>query len=114
MGKISVKNGIEWDVLQFKAQVLKALAHPTRLALTELLMDGELCVCELIESLGLEQAIISKHLQVLRKAGLVVSRKDGLNIYYKIACPCIKKLLSEITTTIRQIANRQQEVFNKI
>jgi DNA-binding transcriptional ArsR family regulator len=105
---------IDWAILEFKAEALKALAHPTRLAIVELLLDGEQCVCELIRALAMEQAIVSKHLQVLKGAGIVISTKKGLNVHYAIACPCIRDLVREISKTLKAIARRQHELLVKL
>jgi ArsR family transcriptional regulator len=67
-----------------QANLFKVLVHPTRLAILDLLRDGEQCVCHLEAHLGLRQAYISQHLTVLRQAGLVEIRREGWNIYYKI------------------------------
>jgi DNA-binding transcriptional ArsR family regulator len=67
------------------APLFKALAHPRRLAILQSLRDGELCVCEIEQALGLRQAYVSQQLTVLREAGLVCYRKDGWNVYYRIA-----------------------------
>lgn len=65
-------------------QLFKALSHPARIAILELLRNGEQCVCHLEASLGLRQAYISQQLSVLRKAGLLAKRRDGWNIYYRV------------------------------
>ena len=67
------------------ATLFKALAHPKRLAILETLRDAERCVCEIEEALDLRQAYVSQQLTVLREAGLVCYRKDGWNVYYRIA-----------------------------
>ena len=67
------------------AFLFKALSHPRRLAILQALKDRELCVCEIEETLGLRQAYVSQQLTVLREAGLVCYRKDGWNVYYRIA-----------------------------
>src|ERR1044072_17601 len=64
------------------AHRLKALADPTRLQLLQLLGDGELCVGDWAEQVGGTQANVSKHLAVLRAAGLVRPRREGMNVYY--------------------------------
>ena len=71
------------------AETLKAIAHPTRLAVLEILRDGEQCVCHMEATLGLRQASISQQLMVLREAGLVDVRREGLNILYCISNPKI-------------------------
>lgn len=70
------------ELLKAKSDILKALAHPTRIQILELLREGERCVCEIMAELGLEQSNASQHLGVLRKEDLVGSRKDGLRVNY--------------------------------
>jgi ArsR family transcriptional regulator len=71
---------------------LKALADENRLAIVDFLKDGERCVCEIWKKLDLPQNLVSHHLNVLKKAGLVVSEKKGLNVHYSINHACMKKL----------------------
>jgi DNA-binding transcriptional ArsR family regulator len=66
------------------AKVFKALMHPTRLAILEILRDGEQCVCHIEAVLGCRQAYISQHLMVLREAGLVEDQRDGARIFYRV------------------------------
>jgi len=69
---------------QFKSEIFQGLANPTRIAIVELLRDGELSAGKLIEKLGIEQANASQHLAVLRARRIVVSRKVGNQVYYSI------------------------------
>src|SRR6266851_9381575 len=78
---------------RFKADVFQALAHPTRIAIVELLGTGELSAGELMEKLGMEQANISQHLAVLRAKQLVVNRKAGNQVFYSVRDPIINKVL---------------------
>lgn len=81
-------------IYQMQADYLKALAHPTRLRILELLRDqDELCVCHIIEDLELDQSNTSQHLRVLKKAGVVTSKKVGLKVFYK---PVSKEIYSLI------------------
>lgn len=79
-----------------EAALLKALAHPTRLAILYLLRDGPHCVCHLESYLGLRQAYISQQLSVLREAGLVQINRVGWNIYYSVSDPAIFSVLETI------------------
>ena len=81
---------------QSKAQLLKTLSHPTRLAVLEILRDGEQCVCHMEAMLGLRQASISQQLMVLRQAGLVGVRRDGLNVYYRVLKPRLFEVLDAV------------------
>ena len=80
------------------ARLFKALMHPTRLEILELLRDGEACVCHLEAALGLRQAYISQQLSVLREAGLVQDRRDGWNSYYRVIQPQVFALLDVAQT----------------
>jgi ArsR family transcriptional regulator len=75
------------DALDESIELFKAFADPVRLRLLNLLADGEVCVCHLHEALELPQSTVSRHLAYLRKRGLVVGRKDGLWVHYRLAKP---------------------------
>jgi len=97
-----------------KAGVLKAIAHPARLAMVEALGKGELCVCELQALVGSDMSTVSKHLSVLRNAGVVTSRKKGLWMYYQLCCPCILDFLDCIDAVIRTDAELKMSVCKTI
>ena len=78
----------EKEKLRLKAEVFKAMGHPLRLGIIEFLTNGEMCVCEIVEHVGTEISNVSKHLSILRKAGIVNDRRDGLKIMYSLAMPC--------------------------
>ncbi len=79
--------------LKKRAAVIKALAHPSRLMIAEALMAGELCVCDLKDLVDADMSTVSKHLSLMREAGVLVSEKRGLNIYYRLACDCFGQFL---------------------
>jgi len=70
-----------------QAKLLKALMHPVRLAILDILRSGEECVCHMEAALGYRQAYISQHLMLLREAGLIQDRRDGWNIFYRVIKP---------------------------
>jgi len=78
---------------RFKADFFQALAHPTRIAIVELLRDGELSAGALIERLGVEQANASQHLTILRTKHIVVNRKAGNQVFYSVRDPLILEVL---------------------
>lgn len=86
------------DKYKSRSEVIKALAHPARLFMLDYLSEGEKCVCKFTEELELDQSTVSKHLAVLKNAGLVNFEKRGLNVYYKLKCPCIMQIFSCIET----------------
>lgn len=75
---------------------LKALAHPTRLQILDLLQEGEVCVCQLEKVLNKRQAYISQQLMILREAGLVESRRVGLQVHYRLTDASISALLTHL------------------
>ncbi len=79
---------IESERLKLKAEVFKAMGHPLRLGVIEFLRDGEKCVCEIVDHTGTGISNISKHLSVLKKAGIVTDRRDGLRIMYSLTMSC--------------------------
>lgn len=80
-------------ISQLKADLFKAIAHPTRIRILELLKDGELCVCDIFEELNVEQANTSQHLAILKKQDILQSRKEGLRVIYSIKYPGIIEIL---------------------
>jgi ArsR family transcriptional regulator len=72
-----------------QARVLKALAHPSRLLMVEELSRGERCVCELAELVGAEMPTVSRHLALLREAGIVEDEKRGVQVFYRLKTPCV-------------------------
>jgi DNA-binding transcriptional ArsR family regulator len=77
----------------FKAEFFKALSHPARIKILEMIRDGELSVTELQEHLGIESSSVSQHLSVLRNKNIVESRKAGTTVYYRVRDPEILELL---------------------
>lgn len=86
---------------QQQAMLLKALAHPSRLAMVEALGSGEHCVCELQQLVGSDMSTISKHLTVLKRAGVVADRREGVQIYYHLRIPCILQVFSCVATVMQ-------------
>lgn len=100
-------------IYQLQADYLKALAHPTRLRILELLRGhDELCVCHIIEDLDLDQSNISQHLRVLKKAGVVTSRKIGLKVFYKPSSPDIYPMIDQLTPLLEHQLKSLTQVLN--
>ena len=72
-----------------QARIIKALAHPTRLFIVDELSRGERCVCELKDMIGVEMPTVSRHLSVLRNAGILADDKRGLQVFYSLRVPCV-------------------------
>lgn len=93
---------------KFKAQaaVLKALAHPTRLFIVDELAKRERCVCELTEMVGSEMSTVSKHLTLLKHAGIVEDDKRGVQVFYRLKTPCVMNFF-QCVTAVRQNAAKE-------
>lgn len=78
------------------ATLLKVLSHPMRLQILDLLRNGELCVCQIQAVLRKRQAYVSQQLMALREAGLVETRKDGLQVFYRLSSPLVETLLTSV------------------
>ena len=79
-----------------QAQIFKQLTHPVRLAILEILRGGEHCVCHMEAHLGYRQAYISQQLMVMREAGLIQDRRDGWNVFYRVAEPRVFAILAAV------------------
>ncbi|MHC4887272.1 MAG: ArsR/SmtB family transcription factor [Planctomycetota bacterium] len=75
--------------MKAKAEVFKALAHPTRLFMVEVLSKGERCACELVEMVGADKSTVSKHLSLLKTAGILSDRKQGTMVFYTLEAVCV-------------------------
>lgn len=72
-----------------RAETFKALGHPARLQIVDMLASGEHCVCDLVDEVGLGWSTVSRHLGVLKTAGVVAHEKRGLQVFYRLALPCV-------------------------
>lgn len=97
------------DLIDYRAEILKALAQPTRLKILDFLRDGERCVCEIFPAIGEEQSNTSRHLTMMQSAGVLSRRKDGLKIYYAVKHPEIFQLSDIVTDIVKlDIAGRHK------
>jgi len=100
-------------ILEAKAKVLKALGHPTRLWMAEQLAEGEKCVCEFVEPLGLDFSTVSKHLSVMKGAGLVEIDKRGKQVFYTLKVPCILNFMGCVEAVLENNAKEQACLLGK-
>lgn len=90
-----------------RANVIKAMAHPSRLMIVDELSRGERCVRELRETVGADMSTVSKHLSVLKNVGIISDDKRGLQVFYSLKCPCILNFFKCVETVI-EINTREQ------
>lgn len=94
-----------------RAEVLKAMAHPSRLLMLDKLSGGEQCVCELTELVGADTSTVSKHLSVLRNAGLVRDDKRGSMVFYRLATPCVMNFFSCVESVLQARVEEQRAMI---
>lgn len=99
------------ELYGYKAQIIKAMAHPSRLMIIDALADGELCVCKLQTLIGCDMSTVSRHLSVLKNAGLVSCRKEGLQVFYSLRVPCILSFFGCVDAVIREDAERRRTAY---
>ena len=102
---------VNWPRYEARAEIVKALAHPTRLMMVEELGRGERCVCELRARADADMSTVSKHLTILRNAGIVAYEKRGLRMFYRLCCPCLTGFIDCVEAVLRQNAKLQMRVL---
>jgi ArsR family transcriptional regulator len=91
-----------------RARIAKALSHPSRLLMLDALAEGEMCVCDLTELVGADQSTVSKHLAVLKQAGIVEDRKDGTMIFYSLKICCLHSFWECVESVLRDNLKEQR------
>lgn len=98
-------------VIKLTAELFKALGHPVRIKILHMLSEGERCVCEMIDEVDIEQSNLSQHLGVLKKQGLIDSRKDGQWVRYWIAYPSVIGLIAAAEKTLSEQIGHSQSLL---
>jgi ArsR family transcriptional regulator len=95
-----------------RAKVIKAMAHPTRLFIVdELARRRERCVCELTEMIGSDMSTVSRHLAMLKNAGIIEDEKRGAAVYYRLRCPCATDFSQCVETVLNRNAKEQRKLL---
>jgi DNA-binding transcriptional ArsR family regulator len=100
------------DLTRFRAKIFNALSDPIRLNIIDFLRDGEKCVCEITPHLKLPQPVVSRHLKILKNAGLVKRRKKGTWHMYSITNPEICDVIDQLTPEL--LAHLKQRIIEQI
>ena len=108
MENLSLPRAINRRYIEEQAKIFKALGHPSRLLMAEALSNGPLCVCDLQKLVGADISTISRHLSVLKGAGIVSDEKKGQNVYYSLKFTCLGQFLSCTATTLDKKAQARQ------
>ena len=99
---------------QAKAEFFKNLGHPARIRVLELLSEREHAVAEMLPEVGIEAANLSQQLAVLRRAGLVVTRKEGSTVYYSLTSPHVAELLAVARQILTGVLAGQIELLDDL
>ena len=95
-----------------RAEILKALGHPTRIYIVDLIArEGRHCVCELTERIGSDTSTVSRHLSILKNAGLLYDRKEGTTVYYDLSCDCVGEFMKGLEAVLRARHKRAEVLF---
>jgi len=105
---------MEERVLELKAEILKALAQPTRLKILELLRNGERCICEIVPAINGEQSNISRHISLMQKSHLVTTRKDGVRVMVNVKDAKIFEILDKVSAILKNQMKEQEKLLTRI
>jgi len=96
-----------------RAKIVKAMAHPSRLFIVEELSHGEKCVCELTKMIGADVSTVSKHLSVLKSAGIISDDKRGSQVFYTLRVPCVLNFFGCVESVLKTNAKEQLQLLKK-
>ena len=103
---MSTKRMLQGEIkthMEERAKVMKALAHPSRLFIVDELSRGERSVTELTEMIGADVSTVSKHLALLRQAGLVLDERRGQQVFYRLRVPCILNFFGCVEAVLEEV-----------
>jgi ArsR family transcriptional regulator len=101
------------QLYEARAKVAKALSHPSRQLILDALAESEMCVADLTELVGADQSTVSKHLAVLKNAGIVDDRKDGPMTFYRLKIKCLRGFWGCIESVLKQNLEEQRMAITK-
>lgn len=107
--KISPRTRFHYEA---RARVIKALAQPTRLFIVDELSKQECCVCELTEMVGADVSTVSKHLSLLKAAGIVLDEKRGNQVFYRLRVPCVLRFFDCAAAVMKSLAAEQRATLS--
>jgi len=105
---------MEERVLELKAEILKALAQPTRLKILECLRKGERCICEIVPAVNGEQSNVSRHISLMQKSNLVTTRKDGVRVMVKVRDTKVFEILDDVNLLLKKQIEETGKLIRKL
>ncbi len=101
-------------IYEKQAEIAKAIAHPLRISIADLLRNGEQCVCDIAKHVGSERSNVSRHLSVMVNAGVLEYRKEGLKVLYRLKTPCVLDFFSCVSGVLKQQAKENQKLLKSL
>lgn len=105
---------MNYEQAKRRAVVLKAVAHPVRVLIVEALQSGERCVCDLNRIAKINQSNFSRHLAVLKHAGIVADRRVGMKVFYRLVTPCVLNALNCAVQVIESDTQRRLTLVRSV
>lgn len=109
-----IQMGKEKVIMHLKVELFKVLTHPARIQILNLLESGERFACELTEEMGVEQSNLSQHLRILKKQGLIASRKDGTRVFYTALYPTVIEMLQLAEALVIEQVNQSKSLLQDV
>ena len=109
--KLDSTNPTGSSLRERQVRFLRALGHPARLRILEIIGSREICGCELEPQLGLDQSTVSRHLQILRREGILEARRDGVRVLYRVRDLALHGLLRQVRDLVRAEAERELDAL---
>jgi ArsR family transcriptional regulator len=97
-----------------QADIVKAIAHPIRIAIIDFLKDGPKCVCDIATSIGAERSNVSRHLSLMVSVGVLEYYKDGLKVIYSLKTKCVLEFLACVTKCLKEQARENQQLLKAL
>lgn len=95
-----------------QAKVISAMAHPTRIMIVDELRSCPKCVCELTELAGVDTSTVSKHLSILKNAGIISDEKKGLKVFYSLRMPCILNFFTCVDSVLKANSDEMKKIMD--
>lgn len=102
------------ELYEAKAQIIKAMAHPSRLIMLDALAAGEKCVCDLQEIVGSDMSTVSRHLGLMKAAGLLADRREGNQVFYRLRVPCVLGFFGCVEAVLREDVASQTRLVSSL
>jgi len=102
------------ELFEHQAEVIKAVAHPVRIAIVDFLKDREQCVCDIVTHVGAQRSNVSRHLAVMVNVGVLSFRKEGLKVIYRLETCCMLEFLGCVAKVVEQRTAQAQRLSRAI